>query len=76
MIPLLRTLPKHHSQKEIKTTKQYSDFEYFMAPTFDFRQEILREGSELEVLEPESFRKELSQETRKAFLRYSPHQLP
>lgn len=70
MIPLLRTLPKHHSQKEIKTTKEYADFEYFMAPTFDFRQEILREGSELEVLEPASFRKELSQETKMAFLRY------
>lgn len=44
-----------------------------MAPTFDFRQEILREGSELEVLEPESFRKELLEETEKAYLRYKTH---
>lgn len=73
MIPLLRTLPKHPSQKEITATEQYSDFEYFMAPTFDFRQEILREGSELEVLEPESFRKELLEETEKAYLRYKTH---
>ena len=70
MIPLLRTLPKHHTQKEIVTTDQYSDFEYFMAPTFDFRQEILREGSELEVLEPESFRKELKTEIKKSLERY------
>lgn len=76
MIPLLKTLPKHPSQKEITTTKKHSDFEYFMAPTFDFRQEILREGSELEVLEPESFRKELFEETQKAYLRYKSHQLP
>lgn len=76
MIPLLRTLPKHPSQKEIVTTKKYSDFEYFLIPTFDFRQEILREGSELEVLEPESFRKELFEETKKAYLRYKSHQLP
>lgn len=70
MIPLLRTLPKHHSQKEIATTEQYSDFEYYMIPTFDFRQEILREGSELEVLEPESFRNELKQELKKAIKHY------
>ena len=70
MIPLLRTLPKHRSQKEIKTTEDYSDFEYFMAPTFDFRQEILREGSELVVLEPQSFRNELKQELTKTLLHY------
>lgn len=70
MIPLLRTLPKHHTQKEIATTEQYSDFEYFMAPTFDFRQEILREGSELEVLEPESFRNEIQSQLREALDRY------
>lgn len=70
MIPLLRTLPKHHTQKEIATTELYSDFEYFMAPTFDFRQEILREGSELEVLEPIAFRKELTTELKKSLKRY------
>lgn len=70
MIPLLRTLPKHHSQKEITTTNDYSDFEYFMAPTFDLRQEILREGSELEVIEPDFFRKELFEETEKAYSNY------
>lgn len=59
MIPLLRTLPKHHSQKEISTEKDYSDFEYFMAPTFDFKQEILKEGPDLEVLEPESLRNDI-----------------
>lgn len=70
MIPLLRTLPKHHTQKEIATTELYSDFEYFMAPTFDFRQEILREGSELEVLEPIAFRKELTTELKKSLKQY------
>lgn len=59
MIPLLRTLPKHHSQKEIATTAEYSEFEYHMAPTFDFKQEILKEGSDLEVLEPASLRNEI-----------------
>jgi predicted DNA-binding transcriptional regulator YafY len=59
MIPLLRTLPKHHSQKEISTEKDYSDFEYLMAPTFDFKQEILKEGPDLEVLEPSSLRNDI-----------------
>lgn len=59
MIPLLRTLPKHHSQKEISTEKDYSDFEYLMAPTFDFKQEILKEGPDWEVLEPSSLRSDI-----------------
>lgn len=71
MIPLLRTLPKHSTQKEIATTKEYADFEYNMVPTFDFRQEILREGSELEVLEPQSFRNEIEQELNNTIERYS-----
>lgn len=70
MTNYLRTLPLHHTQKEIATTEDYSDFEYFMAPTFDLRQEILREGSELEVLEPEFFRKEIKTEIEKSLERY------
>ena len=70
MIPLIRTLPKHSSQKEINTTDEYCDFEYYLSPTFDFRQEILKEGHELEVIEPESLRKEIQEELRKAIKRY------
>lgn len=49
---LLCTLPLHHTQKEICKTKRHSDFEYHLAPTFDFQQAILKEGNELEVIEP------------------------
>ena len=59
MVSLMRTLPKHHSQKEIATKSDYSDFEYNMVPTFDFKQEILKEGPDLEVLEPQSLREEI-----------------
>ncbi len=62
MISLIRTLPKHPSQKEIATTDSYCDFEYYLAPTFDFRQEILKEGHELEVIEPETLRKKIHEE--------------
>ena len=70
MIPLIRTLPKHASQKEIATTNQYSDFEFYLVPTLDFRQEILKEGHELEVIEPESLRKKIREELAKAIERY------
>jgi len=49
----LRSLPLHHSQQEIERTDSYSIFEYFIAPTFDFRQELLTHGAELIVQEPE-----------------------
>ena len=55
----LRTLPLHHSQKEINSTPEYSDFEFYLRPTFDFRQELLSQCDEVEVLEPISFREEM-----------------
>lgn len=70
MIPLLRTLPKHHSQKEIATEKDYSDFEYHLTPTFDFKQEILKEGSDLEVIEPASLRDEIKASLSNSLNRY------
>ena len=70
MPDLLRTLPLHHSQKEICKTDTYTDFGYYLAPTFDFRQAILKEGNELEVLEPESLRKTILDELTKTIKRY------
>lgn len=55
----VRALPLHHSQKEIETTTDFSVFEYFIKPTFDFRQEILLQGEDVEVLAPVSFRTEV-----------------
>lgn len=66
----LRTLPLHHSQKEIDTEKQNALFEYRIAPTHDFIQAILKEGHELEVIEPESLRKTIHEALIKAFKRY------
>lgn len=67
---LLRTLPLHHSQKEICKTDTYADFEYSLALTFDFRQAILKEGHELEVIEPKSLRDMIQDELTKAIKRY------
>lgn len=66
----VRTLPLHHSQKEIKTTDQYADFELYLKPTFDFRQELLAQGHDVEVLLPAQFRKEMKEMLEKMLGRY------
>ena len=70
MPSLLRTLPLHHSQKEINSTDIYSDFEYFLVPTFDFRHAILKEGHELEAIEPLSLRMIIHNELIDTLKRY------
>ena len=66
----LRTLPLHHSQKEIASENRSALFEYHVAPTHDFLQTILKEGHELEVVEPQSLRKTIHDELEKAMKRY------
>jgi hypothetical protein len=60
-----RTLPLHPSQEEVETAEDYSVFSYFIVPTFDFRKEIFSHGNDIEILSPESFRKEIAETVRK-----------
>ncbi len=53
----LRTLPLHHSQKELCDEGDYADFELTLRPTYDFYMELLRVGSMIEVIEPQAVRK-------------------
>ena len=69
----LRTLPLHHSQKEVQSTPEYADFEFYLRPTFDFRQELLAQGHDVEVLHPATFREEMEAMLEKMLSRY---QLP
>lgn len=48
----LRDLPLHSSQRETEQNDEYSIFELNIRPTFDFQQEILWNGEDVEVLEP------------------------
>ena len=70
-VSYLRTLPLHASQKELNSTSDYADFELHLRPTFDFRQELLSQGDEVEVLQPEKFRKEMKSLLEKMLKRYS-----
>ena len=56
----IRALPLHHSQNETETNKEYSVFQYILRPTYDFIQELLSHGSDIEILKPESLRMYIS----------------
>ena len=51
-----REVPLHHSQKEIETGPEWSIFEYFLAPTWDFERDLMQYTSQVEVLEPAELR--------------------
>lgn len=55
----LRLLPLHPSQEETEKHTDYSVFTYRLYPTYDFFQEILSHGGEVEILSPEWVRKEI-----------------
>lgn len=57
----IETKPLHHSQKLVSKNSEYIIFELYLKPTFDFFQEILSYGSDVEVLTPESLRVQLTQ---------------
>ena len=49
----LRDLPLHHSQRELETTDEYTDFEFVLRPTSDFKAHIMSRGSWLKVISPD-----------------------
>lgn len=68
----MRDLPLHASQQETYCGKDYSIFELDVKPTYDFMQEILWMGTAVEVLEPESFRREIADEIKQMAKQYKP----
>ena len=56
----IRDLQLHESQQEIERNDEYSIFTYYLRPQYDFIQEILSNGEDMEVLEPLSLREEIA----------------
>ena len=56
-----RSLPLHSSQEEVETHRDYSVFSYYLAPDYDFIQDVLGFGDKVEVLEPASLREGFKQ---------------
>ena len=55
------TLPLHISQQKVEeeSDEKYTIYKYHLAPTHDFKKEIMSWGPDVEVLSPEDFRQEI-----------------
>ncbi|MBO4370659.1 MAG: WYL domain-containing protein, partial [Paludibacteraceae bacterium] len=71
----VRTLPLHHSQKEVETTDEYSIFEYYMVPKWNFMMELLSMEDAVEVLEPQHFRELVANQIKDMYRVYYPNKI-
>ena len=55
-VQFFRSLPLHSTQEEVEAKRGYSIFSYYLAPDYDFKQDIFSYGDKVEVLEPETLR--------------------
>mgnify|MGYP002620682511 CR=1 FL=1 len=66
----LRDLPIHHSQREIRSTDDYTDFELYMRPTSDFKANLMSRGEWLQVISPEWLAEDIQNWLQAAINRY------
>ena len=66
--PYVRTLPLHYSQKEVEPCV----FEWFVAPTFDFIQQLRTYSYKIEILAPQSLREQFAKDAKKVLDLYGP----
>ena len=66
----LRTLPLHHSQRELVSTPDYTDFSFDLRPTADFLGQLLSQGDGIEVLEPLELRQKMREMIASSLKRY------
>ena len=69
-VAYFESLQLHPSQQRVESTPEHTVFRYFLVPTYDFRQEILRHGPKVEVLRPADFREEVAADIRKMIALY------
>ena len=67
----LRSLPMHHSQQEIEKSSEFSIFRMIVKPTYDFQQEILKNGEDIEVLEPLWLRNKIADKIKGMLNKYN-----
>lgn len=67
---MLCDLPIHESQLEIERNEEYSIFELYVRPTYDLYQEVLRMGTQVEVLEPNYMREEIIEMISRMYNQY------
>ena len=59
----MRSLPLHHSQEELENGEDFTTFGFYMSPAYDFVQEILSHGNDIEVLAPVWLRNLIKEKT-------------
>ncbi len=66
----LRDLPIHHTQKVIKKTEEFTDYELRLRPAEDFIEHLLSLSTRVRVIEPVWLAKEMQQRLKDALSRY------
>ncbi|MFV7235173.1 helix-turn-helix transcriptional regulator [Flavobacterium sp. ZB4R12] len=66
----IKSLPLHHSQKELINDEKEYRVELLLHPTYDFVMELLSIGAEVKVLEPESLKMEMIKKLEATLKRY------
>ena len=66
----LRDLPLHHSQREVNSTGEYTDFELYVRPTSDFKANLMSRGEWLQVISPEWLAEDMQNWLQAAINRY------
>ena len=66
----IRDLMLHETQEEIERNEEYSIFTYHLRPSYDFIQEVLWNGEDVEVLEPLWLRKEIAGKIERMWNKY------
>ena len=69
-VKYFESLPLHHTQELVESNQEFSVFRYLLVTTFDFRQEILSHGPDVEVLEPEELRDEIKADIARMYRIY------
>jgi predicted DNA-binding transcriptional regulator YafY len=66
----LKTIPWHISQKIVEETKTFAMFEFYLKPNYEFKQLILMQGSDVEVISPKALRAEIKEKVAELFKLY------
>ena len=67
----IRDLKMHETQEEIEQNEEYSIFTFNLRPEFDFQQELLWNGEDMEVLKPLWLRKEIAGKIKRMWNKYN-----
>jgi proteasome accessory factor B len=66
----IKSLPLHHSQKELINNEKEYRIELLLHPTYDFVMELLSIGDQVKVMEPVSLKKEMIKKLEATLKRY------